>query len=109
MPDALIVFCTCGTNEEAERLARTLVEERLAACVNILPPVRSIYRWQGTLETTEEVLLLIKTRSDAFAAMSSRIQALHSYDTPEIAAVRVAEGSERYLRWLSEQCGGTAY
>ncbi len=109
MSEALIVFCTCGSQDEADRIANTLVNERVAACVNILPPLKSVYRWQGAVEQAEEVLLLIKTTPGQLARLRDRIPAIHSYDTPEIIAIPVAGGSERYLAWLGEQCGEQAH
>lgn len=103
MPEALIVFCTCDTAEEADRVANALVHERLAACVNVLPGLQSVYRWQGAVERAREILLLIKTTPARFSALRDRIQAIHSYDTPEIVAIPIADGSERYLAWLLEQ------
>ncbi len=100
MPEPLIVFCNCGSKEEADRIVNSLVEERLAACVNILPVVQSVYHWQGSVERAEEIPLLIKTTRDRFSALRDRIQAMHSYDTPEILAVPITDGSERYLAWL---------
>ena len=103
MTDSVIVLCTCANHEEAARLAHALVEERLAACVNILPPIRSVYRWQGVVESAEEVLLLIKTIEPRFPALRDRILELHSYDVPEIIAVPITGGSEKYLSWLRDQ------
>lgn len=103
MTDALVVLCTCGGDEEARRISGALVEARLAACVNILPGVQSVYRWQGEIETAAETLLFIKTTSDRFAALRDRIRELHSYDTPEIVALPVTVGSEDYLAWLRGQ------
>lgn len=100
---ALIVFCTCTNEEEASRIASTIVEEHLAACVNVLPPVRSIYRWQGKVETASEILLLIKTSEERLAALEHRVQALHGYEVPEVIAVPIVSGSEKYLNWLREQ------
>jgi periplasmic divalent cation tolerance protein len=100
MTDALVVFCTCADEAEALRIANTLVEARLAACVNILPALQSIYRWQDSIEQAREILLLIKTTQDRFAAVRDHISGLHSYDTPEIVAVPVVEGSAKYLAWL---------
>jgi len=103
MTDAVIIFCTCGTQDEAFAIGNALVEARLAACVNILPPVRSIYRWQGKVETAPEILLVIKATQGRFAAVRDRITQLHSNDTPEIIAVPVTDGSDKYLGWLREQ------
>ena len=103
-PDAfIIVFCTCESPVQARQIAEALVEGRFAACVNVLPPLQSIYRWQGKIESAEEVLLLIKSTGDRFPALQERIQQLHSYETPEIIAVPITAGSEKYLRWLGEQ------
>ena len=103
MNDLEIIFCTCPTEAEAERIAQALVNERLAACVNILPGIRSIYRWQNAVEEAREHLLLIKSTSARCAALRERIIALHSYDTPEIIVVPIADGSEKYLAWIREQ------
>lgn len=104
MTDTLLVLCTCPNREEANRLAQTLVDEQLAACVNILTsPVESIYRWQGAVERAEEVLLLIKSTADAFSRLRDRILQLHSYETPEVIAIPVADGSQSYLDWLRKQ------
>ena len=104
MTDALILLCTCSSREEATRLATTLVEERLAACVNILAtPIQSVYRWQGAVEQAEEYLLLMKTTQARSAELEKRVAALHSYDTPEIIALPIVGGSEKYLAWLREQ------
>jgi periplasmic divalent cation tolerance protein len=103
MTDAMVILCTCTNDEEALRLSETLVEQCLAACVNVLPPVRSIYRWQGGIERSEEVLLLIKTTKSRFPALRQRIVELHSYETPEILAVPAVDGLDKYLTWLREQ------
>lgn len=95
-----VALVTAGSEDEAERIAACLVEERLAACVNIVGPIRSIYRWQGEIRNESEVLLVIKMRSDAFDRLKARVGELHSYDTPEIIALPITAGSEPYLRWL---------
>ena len=103
MTDKRVVLVTCGSEEEASRIARALVAERLAACVNILEsPVRSVYRWKGNVETAMEYLLLIKTRRARLKALGQAIARLHSYDTPEMIALPIAEGSRKYLAWLDE-------
>ncbi len=99
----MLVFCTCENQPQGMQIGEALVRERLAACVNILPPIQSIYRWEGNIETAEEVLLLIKTTRDRFPALRDRIQQLHSYDTPEIIAIPITDGSEKYLAWLGAQ------
>lgn len=102
MTDARVVFTTAGDTAEAEKIARTLIERRLAACVNILPPVRSIYRWQGKIEDGAEILLLIKTSAAQFLAVQNAIKELHSYDVPECIALPITDGSPDYLKWLTE-------
>lgn len=96
-----IVLTTCPDAMSAERIARALVDERLAACVNLLPPMRSIYRWQGQVEDATEQLLVIKT-AQPFAAVRDRIRGLHPYELPEIIAVAVADGLPEYLSWLRD-------
>ncbi len=103
MAEFIVVFVTAGSAAEGERIARALIEERLAACVNRSAPIRSIYRWQGNVEESEEELLIVKTRRDLFAALQRRIRELHSYSVPEIIALPVLEGNTEYLRWLGEQ------
>jgi periplasmic divalent cation tolerance protein len=100
MTDALIVFCTCPSHAEASQLARSIVMDGVAACVNIGPAVESVYRWQGKIETGQEVLLLIKTTRAQFPALRELIVKLHGYDTPEVMAVPVADGLAKYLAWL---------
>ncbi len=103
MTDAVVVFCTCGNQEEALRIANALVADRLAACVNVLPAVRSIYRWQEAIENSDEILLIVKTTAERFPALRDQITSLHSYDTPEVIAVPVVDGSNTYLDWLRAQ------
>jgi len=100
MTDALIVFCTCSNRDEALKLAHALVFDGIAACVNLLPAVESVYRWQGEIETAQEILLLIKTTRAQFAALRDLIVKLHSYDTPEVIGVPVLVGLDKYLSWL---------
>lgn len=99
----IVVYVTVGSSDEGDRLAQVLVEERLAACVNRIRPVHSIYRWQGQVERSEEELLIVKTKRDLFDRLRQRVQALHSYSVPEIIALPILEGSEDYLKWLEEQ------
>ena len=102
MTGKLIVFVTCKGKEEGERIAQAVVEERLAACVNMLPGVRSCYMWEGELKFQEEVLLLIKTTADRVDALWDAIRAKHPYDNPEFVVVPVVGGSEDYLDWVEE-------
>jgi len=98
--DAIVVFMTAANGEEATRLADMLVGAHLAACVQILPEMESVYRWQGRIERQSEVLLLAKTTRDKFDELEREVRALHSYDTPEIIAVPVTAGSGPYIEWL---------
>jgi periplasmic divalent cation tolerance protein len=95
-----IVLSTAGSPEEAARIARTLVERRLAACVSRLPGLVSVYRWQGAVEEANEVLLLIKTSEERLAALEAALRDLHSYEVPEFLVLPVSAGSDAYLGWL---------
>lgn len=97
---ARIVLTSSSSHDEAARLARVLVEERLAACVSILPGAESLYRWQGAVESAREELLFIKTTEERLDALQARLLALHSYETPEFLVLSVEAGSSAYLRWL---------
>ena len=99
--DAIVVFMTASSGEEAARLAEMLVGAHLAACVQILPEMESVYRWQEKIERQSEVLLLAKTTMDKFEELEREVRALHSYETPEIIAVPVTAGSAPYLEWLT--------
>jgi len=101
MSDALVVLVTTPSPEEAARIARALVEERLAACGNVVPGLRSIYRWEGRVEDEAEALLILKTTAERFEAMRARTVDLHPYDTPEVLALPVAAGHAPYLAWLA--------
>jgi periplasmic divalent cation tolerance protein len=92
----------CANVEQARSLADALVNERLAACVNVLPGVESVYRWEGRVERANEVLLLIKTTLERFQALRERIVSIHSYDTPEIICLPIEQGLEKYLTWLRD-------
>ena len=96
----IAVFITAPSNEEASRLAEMLVERKLAACVQILPPMESVYRWQGKVERQEEILLIAKTVDAKFAELEREVKAVHSYETPEIVAVPLTALSEPYRQWL---------
>jgi len=100
------VLVTCGSEEQAANIAHLLVEERLAACVNILPPVRSIYRWEGKIWDEKEWMLVIKTQQKRFEALQTKVKSLHSYSVPEIIALPIVEGSGFYLKWLMEMTEG---
>ena len=100
MPDAVVILVTAGSEAEAELIAKALIEERLAACVNILSPIRSVYRWEGKVSNDREWLLLIKTRAERFAAVETKVKALHSYQVPEVLALPITAGAEGYMRWL---------
>ena len=100
MTDALIVFCTCSNHTEASQLAHSIVTDEVAACVNIVPAIESVYRWEGKIEMSQEILLIIKTTRERFPALRDSIVRLHSYDIPEVIAVPVEDGSEKYLAWL---------
>ena len=99
---AVIVLSTAPNQDMAVTLARTLVEERLAACVNVVPGVRSIYSWEGAIHDDGELLLVVKTRAEKQEAVVARITELHEYDVPEAVVLPVIAGSEAYLTWLSE-------
>ncbi len=103
MTDKIVVFSTCGSDEEARKVARGLVEKRLAACVNVTPGIRSIYRWQGAIEEDSEYLLMIKSRRDLFERLRAELESLHSYDVPEVVALPVVDGSEAYLGWMDQE------
>ena len=101
MTDALLVFTTLPSADKAAELGRVLVEERLAACANLIPAVRSIYRWQGKLQDENEVLVLLKTRAEHLERLKLRILELHPYEVPEVLAVPVEAGYQPYLEWLA--------
>jgi periplasmic divalent cation tolerance protein len=98
----VVVFITAPNSDEAERIAATLVEERLAACVNVLPSCRSIYRWDGDLQRDDEALMIVKSHRDAFAALERRVVELHSYDVPEVIALDLTHVSTGYLAFLRD-------
>jgi periplasmic divalent cation tolerance protein len=95
-----IVLTTVASLDEASKLARSLVEEHLAACVSIIPSIRSVYLWQGSVESATEILLLIKTGIDQLPTLEARLHQLHSYQIPEFLVLNVESGSHRYLEWL---------
>lgn len=103
MNDYIQVITTTATHDEAEIIGRALVEERLAACTQILGPIKSIYRWEGQIETSEEYQCWAKSRRELFEQIEATIRRLHPYQVPEILAVPIAAGSESYLKWLDEE------
>ena len=107
MTDKRIVLCTCGSEAEAAKIGRYLVEHQLAACVNVIPRIQSIYRWQGKVESSEEWLLLIKTTAEKFLEIPAAISELHSYDLPECVAIAIEDGSAEYLAWIGDSVGGS--
>jgi periplasmic divalent cation tolerance protein len=102
MTDKRIVLTTASSEDEARKIGRHLVEHQLAACVNIVPQIESIYRWQNKVESAREWLLLIKTTAEGFAAVRDAIRELHSYELPECVAIAVEDGSAEYLEWLAD-------
>jgi periplasmic divalent cation tolerance protein len=108
MEEFIVVLVTVGSSAEGDRLARALVDERFAACVNRIQSIRSVYRWQGKVEENEEELLIIKSTRNLFAGLERRVRELHSYSVPEIVALPIVEGSQGYLEWLREQLSSGA-
>jgi periplasmic divalent cation tolerance protein len=104
--EAILVLITASSPQEAEKIGRHLVEERLAACANLISQVRSLFFWEGKLSDENEVLLLVKSRRPLFRQLAARVQALHSYTVPEIIAVPILEGSMSYLKWVNEVTRG---
>jgi periplasmic divalent cation tolerance protein len=100
-----LILCTCPDAEVADKLAGALITQKLAACVNILPGVRSVYEWQGEVEISQEQLLLIKSHQDRYAAIETTLQSLHPYQLPEIIAVAIENGSPDYLKWIDSCLG----
>jgi periplasmic divalent cation tolerance protein len=100
--DVIVVWVTVGKSDEAVKIARTIVEEKLAACVNIVPAIRSVYFWKGEVCDDQESLLMIKTKAELFDRLRARIVELHSYEVPEIIAVRLSDGHQPYLSWVEE-------
>ena len=103
MTDKIVVLSTCSTAEEAGQIARSLVEKRLAACVNVLPGVRSVYRWKGAVTDEAEVLLVIKSSRRLFHQLRAELERMHSFEVPEVIAMPVVEGSERFLAWMDRE------
>jgi periplasmic divalent cation tolerance protein len=105
MTDKRLVLSTTGTREEAATIANELVRRRLAACVNIVGPIDSVYRWKGAVESSQEFLLLIKTTAEQFASLKAALQEMHSYEVPECIAIPVEDGLAEYLSWIGDSVG----
>ena len=99
---AIMVLITASSVEEAENIAKSLVEEKLVACVNIIPQIKSIYWWEGKICTDEEVMLISKTKQSLFTALMNRVKSLHSYEVPEIISFPISEGSPEFLNWIEK-------
>ena len=106
MTDKRIVLTTAGSEEEAHKIARALVERNIAACVNMLPQITSVYRWQGKVEEAREWLLIVKTTAGAFEEVRNTITELHSYELPECICVAVEDGASNYLQWIGDSVTG---
>jgi periplasmic divalent cation tolerance protein len=106
MTDKIVVFVTCGNRKEAEQLAKSLVEKRLAACANLLPGISSWYWWENKVTQDEEILLVMKSSRPRFSELEKEVLRLHSYGVPEIIALPVVEGSANYLNWIESSLGG---
>jgi periplasmic divalent cation tolerance protein len=102
MSDPVVVLVTCGSEEEALKIANALVEDCLAACVNLVAPIRSVYRWEGKIWDEKECLLIIKTQKHRFEELEKKVKSLHSYSVPEIISLPITEGSLAYLDWIRE-------
>lgn len=103
MTDKIVVFITAGSKAEAEKIAGSLVAEKLVACVNIIEGVQSIFNWQGRVSKESEVLMIVKTSAENFDKLAEQVKALHSYDIPEIIALPIISGSTDYLDWIEEE------
>lgn len=112
MSDSVFVYVTTATIEQARAIGRRLVEDRLAACANVLPGMESIYRWQGAIETAQESVLILKTRAALVDQLAARVRQLHTYDCPCVVALPILAGNPAYLRWIEAETtggGGTAF
>ncbi len=103
MTNYIVIYITTGSVNEAKKIGRALVEEKLVACSNIISPIRSIYSWQGKICDDKEALMVLKTRKKLFNQIVKRVEKLHSYDVPEIIAMPIIEGSSKYLSWINEE------
>jgi len=106
MTDKIIVFVTCESKEQAETIAQAVVSDKLAACVNVLPGVRSCYVWEGELTWSDEVLMLVKSTRGRFDQLQDRIKAMHSYSVPEIVSVTIEDAFDKYIEWIDTNVGG---
>ena len=106
MTDKIIVFVTCESKDQADKIAETVVTEKLAACVNVLPGIRSCYVWKEELNWSDEVLLLIKTTRGRFEQMQERVRAMHTYEVPEVVGVTIDDAFQKYLDWIDTNVGG---
>ena len=103
MTEFIVVYVTAASAAEGARIAIALVEEQLAACVNRVDGVQSVYRWEGKVERSQESLLIVKTRADLLSRVANRVRELHSYTVPEVIALPILQGDQVYLQWLNEQ------
>lgn len=106
MTDKIVVLTTCSSREEAQRIARRLVEARLAACAQVSAPIQSVYHWQGAVEESEETMLVIKSSRPLWERLRAEIARLHSYSTPEVVALPIIDGAPDYLAWMERELGG---
>lgn len=102
MTDKVVIMVTASSRRECRKIARRLIEEKLAACVNISHPVQSVYRWEGKIESSKEFLMFIKTNRDLFPQVKAEIDLIHSYHTPEIICLPIIDGSPNYLQWVND-------
>lgn len=105
MKEAIVIFVTASSEEEARTLARKLVDSRLVACANVVPGLQSLFHWKGNVEEAKEVLLILKSRAELFDRVEQRVRELHSYEVPEIIALPILQGSAPYLAWINEETG----
>lgn len=103
MTDKIVVFSTCSSQGEAEKIASALVEKRFAACVYLIPRVQSIYRWRGAVERSEEIVLVIKSSRELFDRLQGELLKMHSYEVPEVIALPIVDGAEGYLAWMERE------
>ncbi len=103
MSDYIVIYITTGSIREAKKIGRTLVEEKLVACSNIISPIHSIYSWQGKICNDKEALMILKTQKKLFKQIVNRVEDLHSYDVPEVIAIPIIEGDSKYLSWINKE------